>query len=154
MMTEVQAQALATFVARIRPDWDHPGIMAALGKAANLGSPVQVARALVNLAENPDLRTPAILAQPGSHWSAPNGERVQIRGANDVHCPEHPSSVHPCPQCAAKRCTPDPVEHADYLAAKEALRGRQGPAPVEQRHKPTPTEELAIARARADKEAK
>jgi hypothetical protein len=25
---------------------------------------------------------------------------------------------------------------------------------VEQRHKPTPTEELAIARARADKEAK
>src|SRR5690349_17586979 len=132
MMTEVQAQALATFVARIRPDWDHPGIMAALGKAANLGTPAQVARALVNLAENHDLRTPAILAQPGSHWSAPNGERIQIRGTNDVHCHEHPSSVHPCPHCAAKS-TPPPVNDPEWIAMKRELEARRTPRAVQKR---------------------
>jgi hypothetical protein len=153
-MTKVQAEALAAFVSRMRPEWRTVGIVAALEKAAPTADAWDVAHALLNLTAEPSVLTPGLLPGPGPHWRRDDGSKPARRGDHDVHCPEHPSSVHPCPQCAAKRCTPDPVEHADYLAAKEALRGRQGPAPVEQRHKPTPTEELAIARARADREAR
>lgn len=142
-MTQTQGQALAAFVARIRTDWDQPGILAAIAKAQTLGTPVQVARALINLADNTDLRTPAILAQPGSHWLAPDGSHVQRRGDNDVRCPDHSMSVMPCPQCEAKRC--DPTD--DYLAAKAAL-PKRAPSPT-QRHLADIERERA-----ADKEAR
>lgn len=147
MMTRATTEALATLTAHLRPDWDRPGILAAIGKAQALGTPVQVSRALVNLAENRDLRTPAILPTPGNHWRAPDGQHPELRGSHDVKCPEHPLSVHPCPQCAAKRCDPTP----DYLAAKEALPKLTPPAVV----KPptlTDAESAALARKRIEEE--
>ena len=153
-LTQTQGQALATAVAKLRPDWDQSGILAALAKAANLGTPFQIARALVNLAENPDLRTPAILAQPGSHWRNPDGSTSHRRGDNDVRCIEHPSSFMPCPQCEAKR-TPPPADDPEYAAMKAALKGRRGPMPnTDTRDKLTPTEELARARAALDRSAR
>lgn len=130
-ISQTQATALATFVAKVRDDWDQPGILAAIQKAQSLGNPLQIGRALIALAENRELRTPALLASPGKHWvqdGAPTGPNV----SNNVRCPEHPLSVHPCPQCEAKRCLPDPVEHADYIAAREALKARK-PIPTEQK---------------------
>ena len=51
---------------------------------------------------------------------------------------------------------PSPEEMAELrrLAREGADALHSRATTVEQRHKPTPTEELAIARARADKEAK
>jgi hypothetical protein len=82
-----QATALAAFVGRIRPDWDHPGIVAAIGKARSLGSAAAVGAALCRLAENLELRTPAMLAEPGNHWG---GTSVASRQAPSM-CPDHPT---------------------------------------------------------------
>lgn len=117
MMTKAMAESLATFVSRIRPDWDHPGIVAAVGKAQNLGSPFDVARALVNLAENRDLTSPGLLHQPGKHWRNADSEPTGPNVTHNVRCPEHPINFHPCPLCAAKRCDPTP----DYIEARKAL---------------------------------
>lgn len=132
MMTQAQIQALATFISRVREDWDHPGIVAAISKASGLGSPFDVARALVNLAENRDLTSPGMLSQPGRHWVKASNEPTGPNLSNNVRCPEHPINFMPCPLCEAKRCLPDPVEHADYIAAREALKARR-PIPTEQK---------------------
>jgi hypothetical protein len=137
-ISQTQGQALAAFVARVRADWDQPGILAAISKAASLGSPTQIGRALLALAENRDLRTPALLASPGKHW-VHDGEPVGPNVTNNVRCPEHPINFHPCPLCAAKRC--DPTD--DYLEAKAALAGRR----------PIPTTEKRLADFAANKES-
>jgi hypothetical protein len=136
-ITQTQAQALATFAARIRDDWDQPGILAAIQKAQSLGSPAQIGRALMALAENRELRTPALLASPGKHW-VQDGEPVGPNVSHNVRCPEHPINFHPCPQCAAKKCEPTP----DYLEAKAALAARR----------PIPTEQKRLADFAASKE--
>lgn len=131
MMTSAQSQALAAFVARIRTDWDQPGILAAITKASNLASPAAIGRALCALAENRELRTPALLASPGKHWQQ-DGEPVGPNGSNNVRCPEHTLSFHPCPQCAAKR-TPPPLEDPEYAAMKADLKARQSTPTVQKR---------------------
>ena len=151
-ITRVQTEALATLATKLRPDWRHAGVVAAIDKAAETTSdPFDIARALVNLASEGSVQTPALLAGPGPHWRNPDGSTPHRRGDNDVHCPEHPLSVHPCPQCAAKRCLPDPVEHGDYLEAKKALPKLTPPAYV----KPpqlTDAESAALARKRIEEE--
>ena len=43
MMTRAQEVAIATAVQQLRPDWDHPGIVAALRAAQAHGTPAEVA---------------------------------------------------------------------------------------------------------------
>jgi hypothetical protein len=142
-ISQTQATALATFVAKVRDDWDQPGILAAIQKAQTFGNPLQIGRALLALAENRALRTPALLASPGKHW-VHDGEPVGPNVTNNVRCPEHPINFHPCPLCAAKKCPPDPVEHADYLKAKAELASRR----------PIPTVQKRLADFAAQKENK
>ena len=103
MITRAQTEALATFVSRIRPDWDHPGIVAAITKAGQLGTPAEIGTALCRLAGNVELRTPAILAGPGPHW---HDTSVAARVWPDM-CPTHPhvplyrcEDYGPCAQAA------------------------------------------------------
>lgn len=140
-ISQTQAQALATFIARIRDDWDHPGIVAAISKASALGSPAQLGRALCALAENPDLRSPGLLSQPGRHWTQ-DGVQTGPNVSHNIPCPVHPINNMPCPLCAAKKCPPDPVEHADYLAEKKKLAARR----------PIPTTEKRLADFQTAKE--
>lgn len=96
-INEVEARALAAFVSRIRPDWDHPGIVSAIQKARELGSAAAVGAALCRLAENHDMRTPALLAEPGPHWG---GTTVATRKPPTM-CPDHPTSrALNCRECA------------------------------------------------------
>lgn len=129
-ITRTQAESLATFIAKMRPDWDHPGIVAAIGKAQSQATALQIARALVNLAENRELHTPALLPEKGNHWRDAS-EAIGPNASHNVHCIEHPLSVMPCPQCAAKR-TPPPVDDPDYAAMKAELKARR-PIPTEQK---------------------
>jgi hypothetical protein len=62
---------LAALVASIRRDWDFSGIRTAVSKARHRGTPLEVATALLKLARNEALRTPAMLASDGSHWGTP-----------------------------------------------------------------------------------
>ena len=87
--TRVQAEALATLVRLIRPDWDHPGIVHAIGRCKR--EPLsEVAVALIRLAENGQAKTPALLPEPGRHWKraalddTPAGPNTRILADRDI----------------------------------------------------------------------
>ena len=89
--TRAQAEALATFVRLIRKDWDHPGIVAAIGRCKR--EPLsEVAVALIRLAENGQAKTPALLPEPGRHWkrAALDETAAGPNTRNLDHCPIHP----------------------------------------------------------------
>jgi hypothetical protein len=131
-LTQTQGKRLAELTHLLRPGWDIPGIEAAIRRAPERVSGLDVARALLNLAANPEVATPGLLPKPGRHWPVDDEGVSVLPPSNNVHCHVHPLSVLPCPQCEAERCLPDPVEHADYLAAKAALKARR-PIPTEQK---------------------
>ena len=89
--TRAQAEALATFVRLIRKDWDHPGIVHAIGRC-HREALSEIAVALIRLAENGQAKTPALLPEPGRHWTraalddTPAGPNTR----NLDHCPIHP----------------------------------------------------------------
>lgn len=117
-MTRVQAEALATLVGRLRTDWDHRGIVAAIERAVPTANAWDISHALLHLAEDRAVKTPGMLVQPGKHWRKPDGTATPRRGDHAVRCPEHPLSVMPCPECVAKR-VPPPVGFHETVA--EAL---------------------------------
>ena len=98
--TRVQAEALATFVRQLRPDWDHPGIVAAIGRCKR--EPLsEVAVALIRLAENGQANTPGLLPEPGRHWNraaiddrpaGPNTRNLDL-------CPDHGNPRRDCLDC-------------------------------------------------------
>ena len=61
MMTRAQAVAIATAVQQCRPEWDHPGILAALQAAQGHGTPAEVAAAAFRLARSAE----CALGEPG-----------------------------------------------------------------------------------------
>ncbi len=121
MMTRAQAVAVATAVQQVRPEWDHPGILAALEKAAPLGTPAEVAAAAFRLAGNLQVRTPGMLSQPGAHWRAPadGGPTVSVVVTRCGEHPEHPAAR--CPAC--EEANRGEVDHqAGVAAVRAALR--------------------------------
>ena len=70
------ADALASLLGRLRPDWQMPGIMAALADERLRGrNPFAVARAAILAAGNPKVRTPAVIAMDGEHWNEPDAPK-------------------------------------------------------------------------------
>lgn len=117
-MTEVQAQALAAFVTRIRPEWRPAGIVAALGKAVDTADVHDVAVALIRLAEDKTVLTPGLLPQPGPHWLKPDGSKPHRRGDHTMRCPDHGEPYLRCEQCAAIKAGPPPEDvQAEVRAA-------------------------------------
>ncbi len=121
MMTRSQAVAVATAVQQVRPEWDHPGILAALQAAQGHGTPAEVAAAAFRLAGDLKVRTPGMLAQPGKHWRAPaeGGPTVSVVVTRCGEHPEHPAAR--CPLC--EEANRGEVDHqAGVAAVREALR--------------------------------
>ena len=119
MMTRAQEVAIATAVQQLRPDWDHPGIVAALRAAQAHGTPAEVAAAACRLASNLKLRNPGMLSQPGAHWSVPTqgGPTVSVIQTRCGEHPEHPAAR--CPLCETR----GEVDHAARAAeVRAALR--------------------------------
>ena len=119
-MTKVQAEALAAFVARVRPEWRPAGILAALEKAAATADVHDVACALIRLAEDATVKTPGLLPQPGPHWLKPDGSKPARRGDHTLTCPEHAERL-PCGRCIADTGAP-PAEVLDIKAALDAAK--------------------------------
>ena len=65
---------LASLVATIRPDWQEPGIRAALHKVADRPL-VDVAQAALAACLRVDQRTPDVISRDGPHW--PSGRQAQ-----------------------------------------------------------------------------
>lgn len=97
-ITRSQGQALAALLHQLRGDWDLPGINAAIRKAAAHGSAADVAVAACRCAANPEMRTPALISEPGTHWQ---GTVVGTRQA-PLMCAEHPTQpARHCADCTA-----------------------------------------------------
>ena len=125
-MDEKQMEALARLVWMLReadgmPRWDGPGIIAKLREAASTASSFDVARAAITLAENRELRTPAILPNPGPHWLKPDGSKPARRGDHTMRCPEHGQRL-PCEPCKTDITPPPEDVRAEVRAALEAAK--------------------------------
>ena len=100
-------QRVANLVHAIRPDWDENGVASSLRKVADRPLAQVVLAAVTAATTRPDQRTPAVIAQDGSHW------RVGATGSTD----QPPR---------AQRCVHDVVGHCDAchgdLPSKERIR--------------------------------
>ena len=66
------ADPLALILAVLRPDWQMPGIMAALADVKLRDKPpAAVIVAAVRAATSAKVRTPAVIAMDGEHWNDP-----------------------------------------------------------------------------------
>lgn len=98
---------LARFVATIRPDWQVPGIRAAI-HATRTAMPTttttDLAAALIELTRRDDLRTPAMLADDGPHWHTGRTPDARPRRA---YCQTHDHEAIPCRWCRADQIAGD-----------------------------------------------
>jgi len=112
-LSQSQGEALTTLLGTIRHDWNAAGIRAALKKASPLGSAAEVAVAACRCAANPDMRTPALIADPGPHWQ---GLAAGSRLAPQM-CVTHPEqkagSCLECVKAAVPRADLCPVPKRD-----------------------------------------
>ena len=140
------AQPLAALVACIRRDWDVPGTRAAISKARHRGTPLEIARALLRLAENQALRTPAMLHEDGSHWGTPTTVPTarQTRCAIDGH--EHELASN-CRICASDRLAAGAVDRADAptLTEAQAARNVEGARAAMEHMAPRPLDPRELA---------
>jgi hypothetical protein len=92
-MTYRQGQALASFLAELRGDWDRPGIEYALGKARGIAPAADLAVAAIKAAALGSNRTPSIIAMEGPHW----------RGSESKPRYEQPEKSQTCSTCYQRR---------------------------------------------------
>lgn len=99
----------------LRPEWDEPGISAALSRAGKADNVSALAIAAIRAANDPAVRTPAVIAMPGRHWTPvdappessyrhpPNLAATLANG-----CRQH-FEPNPCRCCAAEaKADPNP----------------------------------------------
>jgi hypothetical protein len=117
------AEKFALAINDIRPSWDVPGIRAAFERASvafRNATDSELLRAAINLAENGQINTPALLAEPGPWWdTAAPGNTRPTWVAHRVACGAHPQ--HPlgdCPICKAEN-GPE-VTQREQIAANAA----------------------------------
>lgn len=72
-ITRRQATALAELIHALRPEWDAPGVLAAIGEARDVGPAPMVAIAAIRAATTPTNRTPAVIPMEGAHWRTDPG---------------------------------------------------------------------------------
>ena len=95
--------------------------------------------ALCRLAENLELRTPAMLAEPGNHW----GGTTVAKLAPPVMCPDHPGEKAGACRVCEQAAIPPPANWRDDVTLTRRTRPKT---------RPEPTHDLADVRARADAE--
>lgn len=90
-ITTPQARALAVLTNTLRPDWDVPGIAAAIHRARHRAPADELAIAMVRFTRRDDLRTPAVFPDDGTHWMGlPVAE---ARAPQRRKCPVHGIAV-------------------------------------------------------------
>ncbi len=120
-LTANQGKRLCELIRLLRPDWDLPGIEAAVRKAATDATAIDVCAAAVRAAGNDAARTPGLIPQPGPHWA----QTAHGQHYDHPRCGLHPDYLAAgCPACqAVKRATPEQITaaraHARHLTRQE-----------------------------------
>lgn len=130
ILDKPRAQAAATLAVHLRKlagftEWHMAGTLTALEAAAGTASAFEVSQAIVRLAAMPEMKTPALLAQPGPWWpTAHDGSTIRRRGDHTMTCPDpkHGGERMPCGQCASNTGAPPAEVQAEIRAALEAAK--------------------------------
>lgn len=112
---------LASLVHTIRPDWQEPGIRAALAKVADRPL-LDVAVAAVAACRRLDQRTPAVIACDGAHWPKADAQRTYTESVIVTYC-EHGEPGTRCLLCHPRThhgTGPTDEQRATMRAAIEA----------------------------------
>lgn len=96
-ITDDQARTLAAHVHTLRPDWDVPGIRAAINKARHVADAHDLGAALIRYARREDIKTPGLFHDDGPHWRASTDAAPRV---TVTKCADHGQAI-PCPSCAA-----------------------------------------------------
>ena len=104
-ITHDQATKLAAFISSLRPDWDTPGVLHAIGRARERGDGTAVAVAAIRAAASPSNRTPAVIALDGEHWREP------------AHVMATPTPPGRCVRCGTFHTAPECARPAGDVAA-------------------------------------
>lgn len=123
-LTEHQAGLLTGLVAALRPDWGETGIMAALARNNHKAPAHIVTTALINIAANPNARTPGLLDHEGPHWDHARGTIIAAKPrppvaatTNDPWCEDHGEHrLSNCPACRPLKTPMAPETKAQILA--------------------------------------
>ena len=94
---ERDLRAIAHLVARIRPEWHQPGVMAALRDCPDGKLADTAVAALICARDRTDQATPAVIALDGAHWRTTPGSAPPPppdRGPDCHHC-GHSRDAHP-----------------------------------------------------------
>ncbi len=126
--TKVQTKVLVAQIHQLRHEWDTPGILAAVEACDGKGFPYgDTVKAAVNLAVNPEARTPGLLPLPGTHWQ---GTRSVAGRLAPVMCPDHPDhEAGGCPQCIDEAARDVDTRVAEVRAALRVAARLRPPIP-------------------------
>lgn len=149
-ISRVTAEKFALAINAIRPSWDPPGIRSAFERASiafRNASDSELLRAAINLAENGQVNTPALLADVGPWWDTAGPANTRPSWvAHRVACGVHPGQpLGDCEQCkadAGPELTPKQIA-AEAKRIREELadaakRKRQQDADLAARQEATP----------------
>lgn len=116
------AEALATFVRRLRPDWNQAGTVHAISQCRD-GALSEIAVALIRLAEDGSVKTPSLLTSPGRHWNRASRDETPA-GPNLRHldmCPDHPNVERTHCTQHEPIATPEAIKAARALITRAVL---------------------------------
>ena len=109
---------LASLVHELRPDWQEPGIRAALAKVADRPL-IDVAAAALAACRRTDQRTPAIIAADGSHWPKADTQRTYTEAGVVTYC-SHGEPGTRCLICHPRTHQPITDDTRALIAAAKA----------------------------------
>lgn len=118
-MTHRQGQALAKFLAALRPDWDTPGIEHQLGKARHAAPVDALAIAAIKAAATVTNRSPAVIGLDGPHW----------RGSDVAPRIAPPAADERCSTCSMRRdrCRETWATDHEFVSAAVTAAAKRGP---------------------------
>ena len=103
MLTETQRRTLVALVHAFRPDWQTPGIAAAIANTERTigGAPTDIAAAAIRMAGNLEAKTPALLPLPGPHWGGTATGSRPAPTMCDEHTDQRAATCKPCLDAAS-----------------------------------------------------
>lgn len=119
------AEAVANLLHGLRPEWGIAGIKTALFNARDRGTAFEVIHAALYAAEDLTVRTPAVIALAGPHWT--RGRELGSSNPRGTKCDQPGHEGKPAHNCSY--CIADGKARDDESAA--VMAGRSNPEHVE-----------------------
>ena len=141
-ITRTDAEALATLIRRLRPDWGQSGCVEAIRRCST-GALSEIAVAFIRMAEDGSIHTPGLLHTPGRWWyrAAPGDQPAGEALRNHDHCPVHPAhdrrTCQPCETDRGPDITPEHLAELRHQILEATAAGKAHIQQLAARRRPT-----------------